>query len=67
MRGRKTFRQALLALGIMLLLSSELPSARAQDNCKTFGEARQAGWFAGIKLRSAADVKKAVENRTGGR
>ncbi len=67
MRGRITFRRILLALGIALLLGSVPPSARAQDNCMTFDEARKAGWFAGIKRRSAASVKKEVENSKGGK
>lgn len=67
MRARITFRRAFLALGMALLLGSGAPSLRAQTNCLTFGEARQAGWFAGIKLRSAATVKKEVESSKGGK
>ncbi len=67
MCARIIFCRAFLALGMVLLLSSIAPSARAQGNCLTFGQARQAGLFAGIKLRSAASVKKSVEDSTGGK
>lgn len=67
MRARITFRRAILALGILLLLGSAAPSARAQGNCLTFGQARQAGLFAKFNLRPAAEVKNSVEARTGGK
>ncbi len=66
MRGWNHFFWAFIALGILLLLDRSLSHVHAQTNCLTFGEARQAGWFAGIKLRPAAKVKNAVEKSKGG-
>jgi hypothetical protein len=67
MNARLISRRAFLALGMVTLLGSYTVPLRAQGNCMTFGQARQAGLFAGIKLRSAAAVKQAVESRTGGK
>jgi hypothetical protein len=67
MRARNTFRRAILALGIALLLGSTASPMHAQGNCLTFGQARQAGLFAKFNLRPAASVKNAVEARTGGK
>ena len=67
MRARITFRRAILALGIALLLGSTASPMHAQGNCLTFGQARQAGLFAKFNLRPAASVKNAVEARTGGK
>ncbi len=66
MCGWNHFCRAFLVLGILLLLGGNWSHARAQANCLTYGQARQAGWFAGIKLRPAAEVKKAVEKNKGG-
>ena len=67
MRGWNHFYRAFLALGILLLLGGSSSHVCAQANCLTYGQARKAGWFAGIKLRPAAEVKKAVEKSKGGK
>lgn len=66
MRGWTHFCRAFLVLAILALFEGNASVARAQANCLTYAQARQAGWFSGIKLRSAAQVKRAVEKSKGG-
>lgn len=66
MRGQKSVRRVILAMAVLLWFAGA-EIAHAQGGCMSFGEARQAGLFARYKLRPAAQVKNAVEGRTGGK
>lgn len=67
MFGQWQIRQHFLLFAIILLQLCFVPVAQAQDQCVTFGEARQNGQFDTKGLRSASSVKKEVEARDGGK
>jgi len=67
MLGQRQIRQHLLLCAIILWQWSFAPMVHAQDQCATFGEARQSGQFNMSGLRSASSIKKDVEGRTGGK
>lgn len=62
-----TLCRVLMVLGIMLLISGMPYPAHAQNGCVTFGQARNLGLFAKLRLRPAAQVKNRVEARIGGK
>jgi hypothetical protein len=51
-------------LGLLGFAATSLPlDARAQEGCRSWGEARSAGWIEKFSLRPASGIKASVESR----